>query len=285
MTAVRFFNGHHQHRGAIQGLPENAQLRRIIDIDVHQASLSASGLLVSDRLAEKLQVRSGQMVWVELLEGQARTLAVPVGGVVRDMMGLNAWLPRGTLNRLLHEGDLSNQYALSLVPGSERTFLRATQDQPRIVGVFSKATVARNMSQVSARNIRIMSGILTAFAVVIAVGVVYNQARIALAEGTWELASLRVLGFTRAEVSGFLLGELALAMLLALPLGMVLGWGLTHSLVDLLKSEQFAFPVVISRPTYAWAALCVVMAGGVSAWVVRRRIDQLDLVAALKVRE
>jgi putative ABC transport system permease protein len=172
-----------------------------------------------------------------------------------------------------------------LTPGSEPTFLRATQDQPRVVGVFSKATLKRNMGEVSARNILIMSSILTSFAVVIAVGVVYNQARIALAEGMWELASLRVLGFTRAEVSALLLGELGLAMLVALPLGMVLGWGLTASVVNLLKNEQFAFPVVISSRTYALAALCVVLAGMVSAWVVRRRIDQLDLVGALKTRE
>jgi putative ABC transport system permease protein len=130
-----------------------------------------------------------------------------------------------------------------------------------------------------------MSTILTAFAGVIAVGVVYNNARIALAERTWELASLRVLGFTRAEVSTLLLGELALSMAVALPLGMFLGWALTHTLVELMRSDQFLFPVVIRPRTYAWAALCVVGAGVASALVVRRRIDRLDMVASLKTRE
>ncbi len=285
MVAVRFVSAQRVHRGAIQGVAPVGELRRVIDIDSHEARLPATGLLISDRLADKLQVQVGDEVTVELLEDQVRTLHLPVGAVVRDMMGLNAWLPRTTLNTLLREGDLSNQYAVALTPGSEPTFLRATQDQPRVVGVFSKATLARNMGEVSARNILIMSTILTSFAVVIAVGVVYNQARIALAEGMWELASLRVLGFTRAEVSALLLGELGLAMLVALPLGMVLGWGLTASVVNLLKNEQFAFPVVISSRTYALAALCVVLAGMVSAWIVRRRIDQLDLVSALKTRE
>ena len=285
MVAVRFVSGQRVHRGAIQGVAQVGELRRVIDIDSHEAHVPANGLLISDRLADKLHVHPGDVVTVELLEDQVRSLQLPVGAVVRDMMGLNAWLPRTTLNALLREGDLSNQYAIDLLPGSEPAFLRATQDQPRVVGVFSKATLERNMGEVSARNILIMSTILTSFAVVIAVGVVYNQARIALAEGMWELASLRVLGFTRAEVSALLLGELGLAMLVALPLGMALGWGLTSSVVNLLKNEQFAFPVVISSRTYAWAALCVVIAGLVSAWIVRRRIDQLDLVGALKTRE
>jgi putative ABC transport system permease protein len=141
------------------------------------------------------------------------------------------------------------------------------------------------MEEISARNIRIMSTVLTLFAAVIAVGVVYNNARIALAERTWELASLRVLGFTRAEVSALLLGEMAISIAVALPLGMALGWGLVHLVVGLLASDQFYFPVVILPRTYAWAAICVVAAGLASALVVRRRIDRLDMVAALKTRE
>jgi putative ABC transport system permease protein len=141
------------------------------------------------------------------------------------------------------------------------------------------------MQEVSARNIRIMSTVLTLFASVIAVGVVYNNARIALAERTWELASLRVLGFTRAEVSGLLLGEMAIGITIALPIGMALGNGLVNLIVELLKSDQFYFPVVIRPPTYAWAALAVLTSAAASALVVRRRIDRLDMVAALKTRE
>ena len=141
------------------------------------------------------------------------------------------------------------------------------------------------MQEVSARNVRLMSTVLTLFASVIAIGVVYNNARIALSERTWELASLRVLGFTRAEVSVLLLGELAISIAIALPLGMLMGWGLVHLVAELLKSDQFQFPVVIQPRTYAWAAICVVAAGVASALVVRRRIDRLDMVAALKTRE
>jgi putative ABC transport system permease protein len=130
-----------------------------------------------------------------------------------------------------------------------------------------------------------MSTILTLFAGIIAVGVVYNNARIALSERAWELASLRVLGFTRAEVSGLLLGELAIVIAVALPIGMLMGWAITHGVVELLKSDQFFFPVVIRARTYAGAALCVLVAGAASALVVRRRIDRLDMVSALKTRD
>jgi len=201
------------------------------------------------------------------------------------MMGLNAYMERRALNRLLQEGDQSTWFALAVERGREPALLEASKALPRVVGAFSKSTLLRNMQEVSARNVRIMSTVLTVFASVIAVGVVYNNARIALAERTWELASLRVLGFTRGEVSALLLGEMAIGIAIALPIGMALGFGLVHLITELLKSDQFFFPVVIRPRTYAWAGICVVAAALASALVVRRRIDRLDMVAALKTRE
>jgi putative ABC transport system permease protein len=118
-----------------------------------------------------------------------------------------------------------------------------------------------------------------------AVGIVYNAARISLSERAWELASLRVLGMTRAEVSVLLLGPLGAELLLALPLGAAGGWALASWLMQLMSSDNIDFPVVIAPPTYGWAALIVLAAGLLSALLVRRQIDQLDLVAVLKVRE
>ncbi|WP_426144985.1 ABC transporter permease [Polaromonas sp. DSR2-3-2] len=285
-VAVRFVNGHRDERGSIRGLTQHPQLTRIIDQRNREVSrLDDDGLVMTDRLADKLGLRIGDLVQVEVLEGRQRMLHVRLSMTVQEMMGMNAYIERRTLNRLLQEGDQSSWFAVVVERGREAAFLEASKQLPRVVGVFSKASLLRNMQEVSARNIRIMSTVLTLFATVIAVGVVYNNARIALAERTWELASLRVLGFTRTEVSGLLLGEMAIGIAVALPLGMVLGYGLVHLIAGLLKSDQFLFPVVIQPATYAWAGIAVLISGVASALVVRRRIDKLDMVAALKTRE
>ncbi len=282
---VNFVNGHRRERGMIRGVAARPELSRIIDVDQRETLLDGRRLVLTDRLANKLGLHVGDRVRVEVLEGRARTLELRVGATVREMMGLNAYMERDGLNRVLGDGDVSTGYVLAVDRGGEDTVLRAIQSLPRIAGAWSKATMLRNMDEISARNVRIMSTVLTLFASVIAVGVVYNNARIALAERAWELASLRVLGFTRGEVSSLLLGELALVIAVALPLGMAAGFGLTHLITELLKSDQFYFPVIIRARTYAWAALCVVAAGVASALVVRRNIDRLDMVSALKTRE
>jgi len=284
-VAVRFVHGQHSETGFVQGRASPPGLQRVIDIEGRLATPPPDGLLMSDRLAEKLGLRVGDSVTVEMREGRRLVREVVVERLVRDMMGLNAYMDRRSLNRLLGEGDVSSEFSLRVEHGTGHRVLELTKAMPRVAGAFSKASMLRNMQEVTARNILVISGIVTAFAAVIAVGVVYNNARIALAERSWELASLRVLGFTRAEVSLLLLGELALGIAVALPLGMALGWALTNSVVELMRNDQFLFPVVIRPRTYAWAALCVVAAGVASAMVVRRRIDRLDMVAALKTRE
>ncbi|MEY4756776.1 MAG: hypothetical protein RJA34_1674 [Pseudomonadota bacterium] len=284
-VAVRFVNGPHSESGVLQGYAAQPELRRVIDLNKRQVSPVSEGILMTDRLAHKLGLVPGQWVTVEVREGSRLIRQLLLARTVSDMMGLNAYIELGALNRLLGESELASVFTLGVDKASISGVLQATQGLPMVAGAFSKASMLRNMQEISARNVLVMSTILTLFAGVIAVGVVYNNARIALAERSWELASLRVLGFTRAEVSALLLGELALTMALALPIGMAMGRALTGLLVNLIRSDQFSFPVVILPRTYAWAALCVLAAGAASALVVRRRIDHLDMVAVLKTRE
>ena len=282
---VTLVNGHLRKRLQIRGGAVRSELLRIVDVDGRQSMPHGDGLLLTDRLAEKLGLRVGDVVRVEVHEGRRRAFEARVDGTVREMMGLNAYMNRQALNRALGEGDIATGFLLALEQGSEARLLQAVQALPRAAGAFSKAAMLRNMQEVTARNILIMSTVLTLFAAVIAVGVVYNNARIALAERAWELASLRVLGFTRAEVSGLLLGEMAIGIAIALPLGMLAGDALVHLIAMLLKSDQFLFPVVIRARTYALAGLAVVLAAAASALIVRRRIDRIDMVSALKTRE
>lgn len=282
---VRLVHGARHWRGSVQGRETEPQLHRIVDAGQQLHRPPEDGLLLTDRLAQRLGVKTGQTLRVEVLEGRRQVLELPVTGTVAEMMGLGAYIERRSLNRLLQEGDLVNLATVAVEPGREPGLLEGLKQLPRVAAAFSKSVMLRNIEEITARNVLVFSAILTVFASIIAVGVVYNHARIALAERAWELASLRVLGFTRAEVSAFLLGELALEIVLAIPLGLLAGYGLAAGIVQLIKTDEFFFPLVIQPSTYAWAAITVVAAGLASALIVRRRIDRLDLVGVLKTRE
>jgi len=154
-----------------------------------------------------------------------------------------------------------------------------------VSGVTWLSAIREGFERTIAESFRISIVSIVVFAVVIAAGVVYNAARVALAERGRELASLRVLGFTRGEVTAMLLGEQALLTLLALPAGLALGHLLAWLVVVRFTSDIFRIPLVISGFTEVFGVGVVLAAAAVTALVIARRIRRLDLVAVLKTRE
>lgn len=282
---VRLRAGHHAYRTAVTGLPEQAELRRLLDAALRQVPLPSDGVLLTDRLARRLDVRTGDTVMLEALEGTRLKREVRVVGLVRELIGLSAYMDLGALNRLMREGRVISACAVTVDAAQAQEFYRRVKDMPQVATVSIKAVALKTFQETSARNLLFFTTIVTVLAAAIAVGVVYNSARITLAERGWELASLRVLGFTRHEVSVLLLGELAIEIAVAIPLGLWLGYLLSVALVTLTHSETFYIPVIIQPRTYAYAAVTTVVAGLVSALIVRHRLDHLDLVAVLKTRE
>jgi putative ABC transport system permease protein len=282
---VRLRAGHHTYRTAVSGFPPEAQLRQLLDTDLRRVPLPPDGILLSRRLAERLEIEPGDRLILESLEATRATREAVLTGVVNDLIGLSAYMDIAALNRLMNEGESISAVVLTLDPTQAKAFYARLKEMPQVATVSIKEELLRSFRETNARFLLFFTAIVTAFAAAIAVGVVYNSARIALAERAWELASLRVLGFTRNEVSGLLLGELAIEITLAIPLGLWLGYLLSVLIVSMMHTETVAFPVIITASTYAYAALTILAAGVASALLVRHRVDHLDLVAVLKTRE
>jgi putative ABC transport system permease protein len=282
---VRLRAAHRSYRTGITGVGDDATLSRILDADLREARPAPGGVLLTTRLAQRLGVGPGDTVIAELLEGRRVKSALRVSGTVREMAGMNAWMRLEELNRLARESAVVSAAGLSVDRAQEPALLERLKEMPAAAVVIVNRTLVDTFRETSARNVLFFTMVLSIFAATIAVGVVYNNARIQLAERAWELASLRVLGFTRREVSVLLLGELAVEIALAIPLGFVAGFWLAALLVALMTHEVMEFPLVIFPGTYVYAGAVVVTAGAVSALIVRNRIDNLDLVAVLKTRE
>ena len=270
---------------ALTGLPTNAELRVPRDADFRPVPIPQDGLALSRRLAETLGVREGDVVQVEILEGARHVHDLPVAALVEDVIGFTALIEIGALNRLMREDDLVSHIALRIDPLEAGMLWLLLAERPRVAATNVKAVWLRAFDEVIAGLVLTSAVTLTGFGIIIAVGVVYNSARVALQERGWEMASLRVLGFTRQEVGRILLAELAVAVFLAVPIGLFLAQWILGLILGARDNESFDVPAVISSGTFAAAALVVLGAAFASAVLVRRRIDRLDLVAALKARD
>jgi putative ABC transport system permease protein len=174
---------------------------------------------------------------------------------------------------------------MKLDPEERERLYGAIKSMPMVASISLQSLALENLRETMAENILVMTSVFTGLALIITFGVVYNSARIQLSERARELASLRVLGFTRGEVSWILLAELAILTLAALPLGWLIGYGLAFAMAQGFETELFRIPLIVERATYAWASIVVIAAAAASALIVRRRIDRFDLIEVLKTRE
>ena len=282
---VRLRNGHVNRQASITGLSQASRLHRIVDNDYRIIELPSEGLVLSTQLAQLLGLKVGQKVRMEVLEGSRPVREEVVTGLVDEMMGATAYMNFETLGRLLGEGPRLSGAYLAVDPAAAVDLYRRLKRLPVVAAVTLKKAIVENFNKTLAENIGIMIFFNTMFAAIISFGVVYNAARISMSERSRELASLRVMGFTRFEISAILLGELAVVVVLALPLGMVFGYGFASLIVNSFSSELYRLPLLISARTYGGAILTVLISATVSGLLVRRKLDHLDLVEVLKTRE
>ena len=285
MVPARLRAGHRTRNELITGLQSDARLHRVVDTSLAPIPLPREGLVLSAKLADVLGVKAGDGVQLELLEGSRPVSIVTVAAIVDEYLGTSVYMEVGALERLLRQSPTLSGAVLLADKGDATELYRLIKATPAVAGVSSKRAAIDNFRDTLAQNLGVMIFFNVLFSSVIAFGVVYNAARISLSERSRELASLRVLGFTRAEISQILLGELAVILLVAVPLGLVLGYALAALVVLAFDTELYRFPLVVSPRTFAFAAITTIAAAAMSALVVRRQLDRLDLVAVLKTRE
>ena len=285
VVPVRLRFEHRMHRTLILGLEREHGLRRVLDQNLHEIPVPEGGILLSSKLAEILGVKPGETITVEVLEGKRPVRRLPVAGLADEMLGLSAYMRRDALNRLLDEGETLSGSFLKVDPKEEAGLYLLLKHTPGVGAVAIRQAALDSFNDTINKSLSLSLTVLIVFASIIAVGMIYNGARIALSERANELASLRILGFTRREVSFLLLGEQAVMTLMAIPFGFLAGYAVCALLAQKLQTELYRMPLAVRPSSYAWSFIIVAVSAIFSGLLVRRRLDRLDLVSVLKARE
>ena len=282
-TRLRF--GHRSYRTAVQGVEPGSELYRLLNSDLKPIILPDSGVVLTDHLGKMLGISKGDILTIEVLEGNRPVLNVPVTDLVSQYIGVSAYMNLSYLNRLMKEGDTISGVYLATDSRLQNNIFAKIKEMPRVAGTEVREKAITNFYETMGETILIFTFINTLLAGTIAFGVVYNSARIALSERSRELASLRVLGFTRGEISYILLGELSALTLAAIPLGFFIGRVMCVYIAENMKTDLFRIPMILEPGTYAFASTVVLIAAFISGLIVRRKLDHLDLIAVLKTKE
>lgn len=282
---VRLVAGPRSRLVSLEARGRDAKLVRLFDGTGQPVSPPAQGLTLPESLAEDLSVGLGDSVEVEFLAPPRETAVARVSAAFRQSLGQTAFMSDDALFALMRQSPQVNQLNLLVDDAELAALYQAVKQAPAVSGVTLWSDVRRQFDETMNRNLRRMTVIYSILGILITVGVVYNAARIQLSERAHDLASLRVLGFTRWEVGYVLVGELMLLTLVGIPLGWLAGYGFAALVTSGFSTDMIQIPLLVSRATYAWASVIAAAAALAAALVVRRRLDHIDIVMALKQRE
>ena len=284
-VSATFRSGPLRHKGSIQGVVTQPMLNLVYDNSGRALSVPAGGLLLSTMLARKLDVEPGESVWVEIHEGRQPRVEVPVLALFESYFGMTAYMNLGSLSALLKEAPRVDQVELLVDWTAGPALYAELKTLPEVSAIVVRRATIDTFYETMGETLMIFVSFFVAFACSLAVGVVYNSTRITLSERGRELATLRVLGFGPGEIAYILLGQVGLLVLVGLPLGCGLGYGLAWVMVSSMETELFRVPLVVEPATYGWSVVIALAAAAGSAAVVGRRLARLDLIAVLKTRE
>ena len=285
VVPVRLRAGHHEREVGLVGVTEGSELRPVLDDRLRPVTPPEEGLLVSAALARLLHVKPGDRIWVEVLTGDRRKRVVEVSRVVPQHLGSGAYMDGVALSRLLGEASAVDTAFLRIDGRQSEALFATLKGLPRTSGAAMARTVVRNFRRLVRQSIAVNLSFLFVFAGSLAAAIVYNDARIALAERSRELATLRVIGFTRGEIARILFGELGLVMLAGSPIGCLIGWGVAAAIMPVFGNEMMRMPMAPTLGSFVLAVGMIFAAGLLSALVVRRRLDTLDLIGVLKTQD
>ncbi|GFE65514.1 ABC transporter permease [Litoreibacter roseus] len=283
-TAI-LHHGHLSKRVAIEARPPDTDLSRVLDADGKPLIVPPGGIVLSVRLARQLDVESGDVLEAEFLSGRRETYALSVTGLVEQHLGLGAYMDLEFMNTLFRQIPQLSVANVTLDDHQMDALHRAIKDLPKLSGIIEMNDNRRAFQDTVEQNVVVMNTMYIVIAVLITVGVTYNAARIQLSERARELASLRILGFGRGEVSYILVGEMMLIAVIAQPVGWLIGAWIAQAMTNAFTSDLYAIPLVLKPATFTVGSLVVLCAAFASAMVVRRRLDRLDLIAVMKTRE
>lgn len=276
---------HYQHLTGLKGIEANGELLRLVDRSLNRVYLPPDGVVLTKKLAEILHIQPGDFLTVEVKTADRPVRSIRVVGLVDELMGLSAYMEINALNKLMREGQTISGAYLTIDANLADKLYTRLKEIPAIAAFTTRQAALESFNEISGRNMRIFTSVLVIFAAIITFSVVYNSARIALSERSRELASLRILGFTRAEIAFILLGEQAILILLAIPLGFLLGYGFAASMSLAYDRELFRLPLIITISAYALTFLVVLITSIISGFIIRRQLNNLDSIAVLKTRE
>lgn len=272
-------NAWHNKRVLIIGVPKNTELHSFQDMEGHSVELSENGIFLTTELAKLLHVEAGDTLTIRNFMPGRDDVELKVSGIIRQYLGINAYMDIGTMQRLLTEKDMVTGAGVISdddVKGKLETvdMVSFVQSMEDLENQFLEYT---DMMKLAIQFYMLFGGIL-GFAII------YNSSIISISERRLEFAALRIMGYSKNEIFSIISRENLLVTILAVILGIPLGLFFINGIIESFSSELVTFPRIIEVSIFIKATLGILFFVVIAQMATHHKIGKLQFIEALKNR-
>lgn len=262
------------------------KLYGLVDSKGNELTLPGDGMLMAESLADRLAVKVGDSVDVNIYAGgEPIKKSIKVAGMIKQLVGFNCFVSYDALS-LYSQGtpEIATAALLKAQTGRKNYLKKDLVSDKSIDGIEDRAKMLGIFKDLFGL-IYIFVGFMLAFSIVMGFGIIFNTTIINLMERRRELASLKVLGYKQREIGMTLLRENIVLGLFSLIPGIILGRYLSIALLSQMNKEVMTMDTYIGPWSYIATSFCVLFFILLAQIANNRNIKKLDMVEVLKAQE
>ncbi|MBK5252349.1 MAG: FtsX-like permease family protein [Peptostreptococcaceae bacterium] len=264
---------------SVIGLKPDTVFYHLTDSDGGELSLSPNGILVSEPMAYILDLEKGDFVNVKNFIPFKDDVRLRVDGVVKQKLGLNAYMDIGFMQKYLMDDEMITGVMLN----STDKVKEKMEDVTNISSVNSIVDL-RNIFKDFTKLTYASLSVYAFFAGILGFAIVYNSTMMSISERRLEFSSLRIMGFSKKEINRIVLKENLIMTAFGIVLGIPLGRWLMRLMETSFQTEFYSMTAPIEMNSYIYAAVLTVFYVLIAQYFSSLKIKKLDFIEALKNR-
>ena len=245
-------------------------------------SLSDDGVVISERLANLLNVSTGDSI--TLNDSSGKSLNMKIADITEMYTGHFVFTNSEYYKKFSSQEFSTNAYLIKLCDSSSDNANKVASEFMKLDGI---AGIVQNTTMINQINIIVKSlnkimWVLIIVAVLLGVVILYNLTNINVSERIRELSTIKVLGFFDKEVTLYIYRETIILTFIGILTGFLTGDWLYKYIITVVPPDEVMFNPTLSLRAFVVPFVLISLITFILGFIINRRLKNVDMLDALK---
>ncbi len=251
----------------------------------NEFDLDDSSVLISQKMATKLNKKAGDTIKIK--DANNKVIKAKIKGVFTNYVGHHIYASESLYKSWNTNAKTTHIYLIKSKKTTkkfERNLGNKIMNIDGVQSVTFYSSLQKNFKDMI-KSISYIVVVLVISAACLAFVVLYNLSNVNISERKREIATIKVLGFTRKEVDAYINRETILLTILGSLIGLGIGIGLHHLIMNLAEMDDIMFGRTINSISYVISFVMTIGFNAIINLCMHKKLNNIQMVESLKAVE